>query len=94
MSDDEDDFRHGVGGNSVDQTTADQLRQYIERVERLDEEIKGIQDDRKDVYLEAKSTGFDPKTMRKIVALRKMDKNARDESQALLETYAAALGIF
>lgn len=93
MSDDEDDFRHGVGGNSVDPTTAAQLKQYIERVERLEEERKGISDDIKDVYLEAKSTGFDPKTMRTIVRLRKMDKNARDESQALLETYSIALGL-
>jgi uncharacterized protein (UPF0335 family) len=72
---------------------ADQLRLYIERVERLTEEMKGMQDDIKDVYLEAKSNGYDPKTMRVIVRLRKMEKNARDEADALLETYKAALGL-
>jgi uncharacterized protein (UPF0335 family) len=72
---------------------ADQLRLFIERVERLEEEKKGMQDDIKDVYLEAKSQGYDPKTMRSIVRLRKMEKNARDEEDALLETYRSALGL-
>ncbi|MBA2932727.1 DUF2312 domain-containing protein [Sphingomonas sp. CGMCC 1.13654] len=72
---------------------ADQLRLFIERIERLEEEKKGMQDDIKDVYLEAKSQGYDPKTMRAIVRLRKMEKNARDEAEALLETYKAALGL-
>jgi len=72
---------------------ADQLRLFIERIERLEEEVKGMQDDVKDVYLEAKSQGYDPKTMRAIVRLRKMEKNARDEAEALLETYKAALGL-
>jgi len=72
---------------------ADQLRLFIERIERLEEEKKGIADDVKDVYLEAKSQGYDAKTMRAIVRLRKMEKNARDEAEALLETYKAALGL-
>ena len=72
---------------------ADQLRLFIERIERLEEEKKGISDDIKDVYLEAKSTGFDAKTMRKIVSLRKKEKHVRDEEGALLETYRAALGL-
>jgi len=72
---------------------ADQLRLFIERIERLEEEKKGMQDDIKDVYLESKSQGYDPKTMRAIVRLRKMEKNARDEAEALLETYKAALGL-
>jgi uncharacterized protein (UPF0335 family) len=72
---------------------ADQLRLFIERIERLEEEKKGMQDDIKDVYLEAKATGYDPKTMRTIVRLRKMEKNDRDEAEALLETYTAALGL-
>lgn len=72
---------------------ADQLRLFIERIERLEEEKKGISDDIKDVYLEAKSTGFDAKTMRKIVSLRKKEKHVRDEEDALLETYRAALGL-
>lgn len=72
---------------------ADQLRQFIERVERLEEEKKSIADGVKDVYAEAKSNGYDVKTMRAIVRLRKMDKNARLEAEALLETYKAALGM-
>lgn len=76
-----------------DSISADQLRLFIERIERLEEEKKGIADDIKDVYNEAKSTGFDAKTMRSIVRLRKMEKHDRDEAEALLETYKAALGI-
>ena len=72
---------------------ADQLRLFIERIERLEEEKKGIADDVKDVYAEAKANGYDTKTMRKIVALRKMEKHARDEADALLETYRNALGL-
>jgi uncharacterized protein (UPF0335 family) len=72
---------------------ADQLRLLIERIERLEEEKKGVADDIKDVYAEAKATGFDTKTMRKVVGLRKMEKHARDEADALLETYRNALGL-
>ena len=72
---------------------ADQLRLFIERIERLEEEKKGIADDVKDVYAEAKANGYDTKTMRKVVALRKMEKHARDEADALLETYRNALGL-
>jgi len=72
---------------------ADQLRLLIERIERLEEEKKGMADDIRDVYNEAKSTGYDVKTMRSIVRLRKMEKHARDEAEALLETYKAALGL-
>jgi uncharacterized protein (UPF0335 family) len=76
-----------------DSISAEQLRLLIERIERLEEEKKGIADDIKDVYGEAKSTGFDVKTMRSIVRLRKMEKHHRDEAEALLETYRQALGI-
>ncbi|GHH16320.1 DUF2312 domain-containing protein [Sphingomonas sp. AAP5] len=72
---------------------ADQLRLLIERIERLEEEKKGIADDIKDVYGEAKSTGFDVKTIRSIVRLRKMEKHHREEAEALLETYKQALGL-
>lgn len=72
---------------------ADQLRLFIERIERLEEEKSGIADDIKDVYLEAKSTGYDTKTMRQIVRLRKLEKHVRLEAEALLETYKAALGL-
>lgn len=73
--------------------SAEQLRLLIERIERLEEEKKGIADDIKDVYAEAKATGFDPKTMRKIIALRKMTTEDRREMEAILETYLAALGM-
>ncbi|ACV75598.1 DUF2312 domain-containing protein [Zymomonas mobilis subsp. mobilis ZM4 = ATCC 31821] len=72
---------------------ADQLRLFIERIERLEEEKKGMADDIRDVYLEAKSQGFDAKTMRSVIRLRKMEKDARDEMDALLETYRNALGL-
>jgi uncharacterized protein (UPF0335 family) len=85
----------GPGHNSQgnDLIGADQLRLYIERVERLEEEKKGMADDIRDVYLEAKSQGYDQKTMRAIVRLRKMEKHARDEADMLLDTYRAALGM-
>jgi uncharacterized protein (UPF0335 family) len=72
---------------------ADQLRLFIERIERLEEEIHGLQDDRKDVYAEAKANGYDVKTMRAIVRLRRQEKHARQEADALLETYRSALGL-
>lgn len=76
-----------------DNVAAEQLRLFIERIERLEEEKKGIADDIRDVYNEAKSQGFDSKTMRAVVRLRKLEKHARDEMDALLETYRAALGL-
>jgi len=75
------------------EATDDRLRLLIERVERLNEEKKGISDDIKDVYLEAKSTGYDVKIMKKMVKLRKQTRDARLEEEALTETYKAALGI-
>src|ERR1043166_3682477 len=72
---------------------ADQLRLFIERIERLEEEKKGIADDIRDVYAEAKANGYDTKTMRAIVRLRKMETHARQEADALLETYRQALGL-
>ncbi len=71
----------------------DQLKAFVERIERLEEEKKTISDDIRDVYAEAKSTGYDAKTMRAIVRLRKMEKHDRLEAEALLETYKAALGL-
>ncbi|MEY3267643.1 MAG: hypothetical protein RL480_403 [Pseudomonadota bacterium] len=73
--------------------SAEQLRLFIERIETLEEEKKGIADDIKDVYAEAKGTGFDTKTMKAIVRLRKMEANARAEAEALLDTYKTALGL-
>jgi uncharacterized protein (UPF0335 family) len=77
----------------TDNVSAQQLMQFIERIETLTEQKQGFMDDIKDVYSEAKSTGFDPKTMKKLVSLRKMEKDARDEADALLDTYRNAIGL-
>ena len=74
-------------------TTDQQLRLFIERVERLEEEKKGISDDIRDVYSEAKSQGYDVKIMRQIVRLRKMKPDDRSEQEMILDTYKAALGM-
>jgi uncharacterized protein (UPF0335 family) len=71
----------------------DHLKSFIERIERLEEEKKALADDIRDVYSEAKGTGFDVKVMRQIVKIRKMDKDELDEQEALLETYMRALGM-
>ena len=72
---------------------ADQLRLFIERIERLEEEKKAIADDVRDAYSEAKANGYDTKTMRAIVRLRRMETHTRQEMDALLETYRSALGL-
>lgn len=71
----------------------DQLRAFIERIERLEEEKKTIADDIKEVYGEAKSMGFDAKILRKVVSIRKLDQNDRLEQEAILDTYLHALGM-
>lgn len=71
----------------------DRLRLLIERVERLEEEKKGISEDIRDVYMEAKAVGYDPKIMRLVVKLRKMKPDDRSEQDMILETYKNALGM-
>ena len=71
----------------------DQLKAFVERVERLEEDKKAISNDIKDVYAEAKANGFDVKALRHIVALRKLDVNERAEHEAIVDTYLAALGM-
>ncbi len=87
----------GIGHNSEkadDMVVATgQLRAFIERIERLEEEKKTIADDIKEVYAEAKGTGFDTKIIRKVVRLRKQDKAEREEEAAKTELYLAALGM-
>ena len=73
--------------------TDDRLRLLIERIERLEEEKKGIADDIRDVYAEAKATGYDTKIMRQIIRLRKMRPDERSEQESILDTYLAALGM-
>jgi len=81
----DDDTAHGVA--------RDQLRAFVERIERLEEEKKTITDDIKDVYGEAKGMGFDTKILKKTVALRKKDEQERMEEQMILDTYLIALGM-
>jgi uncharacterized protein (UPF0335 family) len=71
---------------------ADRLKSFVERIERLEEEKKNLITDTREVYAEAKSSGFDTKTIRKVVALRKLDQSERQEQEALLDTYLRALG--
>jgi uncharacterized protein (UPF0335 family) len=75
------------------ETTDDRLRLLIERVERLEEEKKGISDDIRDVFAEAKAVGYDVKIIRQILRLRKMKPDDRAEMEMLLDTYKAALGL-
>lgn len=69
-----------------------QLRSFVERVERLDEEIKCIQDDKRDVYAEAKASGFDVRALKVVIRRRAMDSNELFEHDSLVETYESALG--
>jgi uncharacterized protein (UPF0335 family) len=71
----------------------DQLKAFVERVERLEEEKKAIADDIRDVYAEAKGNGFDVKALRTIVRMRKQDKDERMEQETILQTYMVALGM-
>lgn len=81
----------GMGDNSI--VAVDQLRLLVERIERLAEEKQAIADDIKDVFAEAKANGYDTKTMREVLKLRKMEKHHRDERDMMIETYRSALGI-
>lgn len=80
----------GMGGGRV---AADELRLLIERAERLEDEKKGIGDDIKDVWAEAKSRGYDVKAAKKILKIRKMRREDYQEEEAILETYLHALGM-
>lgn len=96
MSDIEFVYGEPASGKSLAQSyaiTAEQLRLFIERIERLEEEEKGIRDDKKDVYSEAKSQGYDAKIMAQIVRLRKMSQDDRQAMEAILDTYKSALGL-
>ena len=75
------------------EATDDRLRLLIERIERLSEEKKGIQDDIKDVYAEAKAVGYDAKILRQVIKLRAMKPDDRREMEAVLDAYMCALGL-
>lgn len=72
---------------------AEQLKTVVERIERLEEDKKGVADDIRDVYVEAKGSGFDTKALRAVIKLRKIDKATRDEQEAILDTYLHAIGM-
>ena len=80
----------GIGHNGIE---ASHLLAFIERIERLEEDKKTVSDEIKDVYSEAKSTGYDTKIVRKLIGLRKQDSDKRAEEAALLELYAEAIGM-
>lgn len=83
-----------MGHNSaVGGIAAERLRSFVDRIERLQEEQKGLQDDIKDIFLEAKGTGFDVKILREILKIRKQDEQQRREKKELVELYAMALGM-
>jgi uncharacterized protein (UPF0335 family) len=71
----------------------DRLKSFIERIERLEEERRALSNDIKEVYAEAKGTGFDVKIMRQVIRLRRMDKDDLDEQETLLDVYRRALGM-
>lgn len=79
--------------SDVNRVTAAELRQFIERIERLEQEGKDLADQKKEVFAEAKGRGYDPKVMRKVIALRKRDTNDIAEEQAVLTMYTDALGM-
>jgi uncharacterized protein (UPF0335 family) len=78
---------------SIEIVSTEQLRLFIERIETLEEEKAGIASDIKDVYAEAKGTGFDTKTMKAVIRLRKMEAAARQEAEELLDIYKTHLGL-
>ncbi len=91
----------GVGHNSGAKKpraggpiSADRLKSFVERIEKLTEEKQALQGDISDIYSEAKGVGYDTRTIRKVIAIRKMDKADREEQEALLDTYCHALGVF
>lgn len=77
----------------TDIVAADRLRSIVERIERLEEEKKGIQSDIRDIFAEAKSTGFDVKAIRAVLKLRKMNAADRDEQEIIVEQYRKALDL-
>ena len=82
------------GENIETKPKDNRLKSFIERIERLEDEKNNILSDIKEVYSEAKNSGYDPKIMRKVLLIRKMDIDERLEQEALLDTYRNALGIF
>lgn len=82
----------GAGHNSIGPDATQLIRSYVDRIERVEEEISTLNDDRKDIYAEAKGTGLDTKVLRALVRRRKMDKAERDEFDSMLELYEGVFG--
>lgn len=82
-----------AGASNVGGIAGERLKSFIERIERLQEERKALNEDIKEVFSEAKGTGFDTKIMRKLIAVRKMDKDDLDEEMTLMDVYARAIGM-
>ena len=82
-----------ITSESANTVAAGQLRAFIERIERLEEEKQTIADDIKEVFAEAKGTGFDTKAMRTIIRIRKKDRAEREEEEAMIDLYMSALGM-
>ena len=79
---------------ATESVAQDQLRAFVERIERMEEEKRAIADDIKEIYAEAKGNGFDVKVLRQIIRIRKQDHNERLEQEAILDLYMAALGMY
>lgn len=80
-----------IGHNSINKDTAEKLKKFIDGIEMYEDQKKEISESIKEIYDEAKATGFDPKIIRKIISIRKKDQSKLEEEQFLLETYAEAL---
>lgn len=81
-----------VAPQTLTQSAQERLRQFITRIERVEEEMSNLAADRKEIYGEAKSTGFDTKAIRKVIAIRKQDRREREEQEMILDLYMQALG--
>jgi uncharacterized protein (UPF0335 family) len=97
LDDHDDDFDGDEalesGGGNIGAAAREQLKAFVARIERLEEDKANIMADMKEVYAEAKSNGYDTKILRKVVALRKIDRHERQETEALLELYMGAIGM-
>jgi uncharacterized protein (UPF0335 family) len=96
MSDSEETFAAGEGleegGDNIGTASREKLRQFVARIERLEEEKAALTTDIREVYAEAKSFGFDTKVLRKAISIRKKDRHEREEEEALLDLYLGVLG--
>ena len=84
----------GDQSDAIGTAAREQLKQFVARIERLEEEKASLMADIKEVYAEAKSFGYDTKVLRKVISLRKQDRHEREEQEALLELYLGAVGEF